>query len=247
MKSVLKAIAAKVVTPVANITLTKGDKINPRAVEFVIHYLVGNKQTMTLNQQEIESTKRQWMREAMNSQLGSLDFEDGIVNACYSDDCQDQWDGADKSSELHTTSIYLAGKTHGIIGGWDFTLDHNNCVVKCYDVWDFNPTTLDLQVRIPDYLRKMVEAMLDKFNIPYVAHEMFGEFTQYEFNENKLYSLNERHAFRTEWEFSVEGMSCPIYYEQAQYDWMTPAQQSRSSRPSDSHCEYLLESSEDWF
>lgn len=249
MKSVLKAIASKVVTPVANMTLTTGDKINARAVEFVIHYLVGNKQTMTLNPQEIEATKSQWMREAMHNQLGGLDFAEGIVNASHSDDCQDQWEDeyTEDDGDLHVTSVYLTGKTHGIVGGWNFTLDHNNCVVKCYDVWDFNPTTLDLQVKVPNNVRKMVQAMLDKFNIPYQAHEMFGESTQFEFNENKLNQLNEKHAFRTEWEFSIEGMSCPVYYEQARYDWMTTTQQSRNLRPSDGHCAYLLENAVNWF
>ena len=163
------------------------------------------------------------------------------------DDCQDQFDGIEKPSEFHTTCVYLSGLTHGVVGGWNFTLDHERCVVKCYDIWDFNPTTLDLQIKVPDQFRKLIQTMLDKLNVPYHAHEMFDSFTQFEFNENKLYALNDRHAFLTEWEFSIEGLSCPLHYDQAKYDWSTPAQQSRYERPTDEQCQEWSADMDNWF
>lgn len=253
MKTILRTIASRLVAPVCKMTLPGHLSVNPRAVEFVMHYLLGSNEDMTLNDIEIAHTKKQWMRQAMENKLGSLDFDEGAVNACHSDDCLDQWaydngGAGSKSTPIHTSAIYLSGVTHGVVGGWDYVIDSENCVVKCYDVWDFNPTSLDLELKVPNRFRKMFEKALSLFNVPFVPHEMFGDYTVFEFSEMSLSYMNERHAFTTKWEFSLEGDSCPLYYEQARFDYLTEREQSKCVRPTDEACrQYIEDESNYWF
>ena len=108
-------------------------------------------------------------------------------------------------------------------------------------MWDFNLTTFELKVKVPNFVRNMLETMLDKFNVPYIAHELFHDFTLYSFSEHRLSFMNDKHAFSTTWEFSVEGLSCALYQEQEEYDLLPEQLKVNRARPSDEACRFALE------
>ena len=182
----------------------KVDYINYRAIEFVLHYIKGSQTPMTLRDDEIAATKRQILRT-----LKSESYDFGEASITLDDDMFD-----DKKTIME---CFLTGKTTGLVGGFDYTVDEN-MVAHCIDTWDFNTNNcFCLILYIPKSLIKAVKLMTNKLGLPEELVTIWREDTAKPYltvNEANLAVLNATHEFKTRWTVDFSGESCPIdFYE----------------------------------
>lgn len=170
--------------------------VNPRAIQFLCHYLGGSKKPMKLNRKEIECTKSQVI--------------DAIKNGNINDDGTG-W-------VMCPSGDWLTHTTKGVVGGFVFnwvTTD-KGFLIKCVDEWDFNNGTmaqgtscvLDIPNSVPEPLLKMGLKALESLHVK--VYDVWDDGT-YSIAESSLAQFNERGRFLTEWEVLItEPVYCPL-------------------------------------
>ena len=178
-----------------------GDPINPRAIEFVLHYIKGSQTPMTLTDDEIEATKGQILRS-----LKSDDISYGEASITV-----------DADTEKGIMDAFLTGKTTGLVGGFDYTIDEN-MIAHCIDTWDFNTNNcFCLIIYIPKPFVKAVKMLTKKLGIEDIVNIYSRDNVDRHYitmDEGRLAVLNDKHAFTTTWEIDFTGETCPIDFYQ---------------------------------
>ena len=183
---------------------------NPRAIEFVGHYLKGSQTNKTLNEREIAQSRKQLLRSMF---LGTR----GAALSRYSDDYIKYSEGMIDGVKSET-QLYFVGDTHGVIGGWDFRFD-SEMIAHCSDIWDFNPTAFNLELTVPAKGVLLFKNALRLFGCKQSNMIRKGHYSTQKnedgsmtflFDEGKLVEFNKNHAFRTEWLLDFTGASCNI-------------------------------------
>jgi hypothetical protein len=168
-------------------------KMNPYAVEWVLHYIGGSQKQKTLPKELIKVTQAHIIYELM-------------TKAAFSSSTL--WGWANWHAYKGDTSWYTH-PTMGVVGGfvYKFTSYDNKFIVTCIDRWDFNeysaPVALPNGVDI-----KILLKVAKKIGIPitYLEEEdIFG------IRESWLSQFNDKHSFETRWEVEIPaGLKCPI-------------------------------------
>ena len=185
----------KLIAKALDLALGFEQKVNPRAVEFLLHYLGGTQTDMVLTDREIELTKGQVLEEIEGSSRETLEWQikkDGYIAISPSD----------LKNPYHAYSLidaYFCHETMGVVGGFDCTIDFDKEIAHCYDTWDFN--TCSFQMTVP------CNPLVTPFLV--LAFKLVGvKLTQVKLNsvtvcEESLTKFNENHKFSTKWEVSL--------------------------------------------
>jgi len=166
--------------------------INPRAVEFLCHYIMGSQKPMKLNKNEIAATKLQIIDAIKNGYIN----EDGTGwVSCPSGD-------------------WLTHTTKGIIGGYLFKVSQTDkgYIANCLDIWDFNGGQVsDILVvpdTIPSHLQKLGIKILEVLGVH--IFDLEGDLC---IAECSLAKYNEDHCFHTEWQVTIDQpLFCSIHH-----------------------------------
>ena len=198
---------------------------NPRVVEFVMHYVKGTQDDMTLNEREILATKYQILM-SMCRQRGMNKYDNGKPTIEFGDAwiaenayCVDMVTDYDESLyEQSLAYAYLRSVTMGVVGGFDYTI-RPNMQALCCDTWDFNVGfASELSLNIPKKLYKAFQVITRKLDIEWYTIELEDGDVNVTIQEQNLTDLNETHAFDTIWLVDFEGECCDINkYEYFKY------------------------------
>ena len=184
---------------------------NPRVVQFVMHYVKGTQEDMTLTEREVLATKYQI--------LMSMCKENGMNKTTYSDDywigenayCVEMatQEGIDLLTD-YPAYAYLKSITMGLVGGFDYTIKPN-MMAMCVDTWDFNVGfDFELSLNVPRKLYRAFQALTRKLDLEWYVIELPNGDYNVTIQEQDLTHLNETHAFDTVWAIDFDGESCCI-------------------------------------
>ena len=190
---------------------------NPRVVQFVMHYIKGSQETMTLTDREKLATKYQILM-SMCRQQGTNKYDDSKSTIEFGDTwigenayCVDMVEQQDE--DLYSDYLayaYLKSITMGVVGGFDYTISPN-MVAMCKDTWDFNAGfTSELSLNIPRKLYKAFQCLTRKLNLEWYTIELENGDYNVTTQEQNLTALNKTHAFDTIWDIDFVGESCCI-------------------------------------
>jgi hypothetical protein len=164
--------------------------INPRAIEFVCHYIGGSQTPMVLTGDEIALLKEALLE----------------VIRYYPEDRQGGVPGHE--------GAWLTHPTKGLVGGFTYklVLEGDQFVAYCHDRWDFNEG-LDGKGNmlcfpaLPGWLIKTASHLAGQVGIT-----IHSEGDKYYLQESDLVKFNEAHAFTTDWviPLSPGDLSCEI-------------------------------------
>ena len=173
-KFIVKAVAAAVPF-----------KINPRTLEFGLHYISGKQTEMTLNQYEIGYTKVQIEQSRTIGELNN-----GVADIVYSLNYTSDMEG------------WFQHPTLGVVGGFNYTVEEagDKVICHCYDVWDFNLTSEPLTLTLNKALLQLIKKLAKSLNIEVIIYDLGKGSYKVDIPESQLMVLNEGHAFTTKWD-----------------------------------------------
>ncbi len=171
--------------------------INHRAVDFVCHYVGGTQTPMCLTDEEIQETKTQVL--------------DALKWGCYDPDTRKGWVACPHDGEwlTHPTKGVVGGFLFEVVGetAWNGEEEYKILVCKCWDEWDFNPVQgsgqngaarLELPPSIPSSVLAAGRAAAKTLGVK-IKIDTDGVYVC----EEDLVRFNDKHRFRTEWEFEI--------------------------------------------
>lgn len=180
MKAVLTLVANKLQKILSSV-----EGVNLYSLQFVIHYLKGNRETMTLPEK--------YMAESKEAVITSINrhFRKGSNRK-----------GTSLTAELGDGDWF--SNASGVVGRFNFRIAQfstEGVHIKCYDTWDFNPAVQDIFV--PEQFKgyvPLIKRVCHLLRIKYQKYEdCYGNET-ISIEEKGLQKFNSSHSFNTEWE-----------------------------------------------
>lgn len=217
----MELLLSRLLVPIVNNTVLSNikRKANPRAIQFTLHYIFGSQKTMQLTGSEYVAIRDWIVSEMLDFYFFNPEGNEYDVDPNY-----------ETYGNQTLTQDYLTSKTLGIVGGFNYKIDSNG-YFNCYDTWDFNASYFSLAITLPFFLCKSFQFLLNLIGIDSRIKELRLDKDGYEtyliprcsYNEprlktvfvfevveSKLSSLNERHAFKTEWRYHYSDIKCDL-------------------------------------
>lgn len=192
----------KIIAKLIQTTLRLEDKVNPRVIQFLLHYILGSQKEMTLTDREIVLSK--------SAVLSNIDFEQrkNIKNNIITIHGARYCEGFTRTAPESSIEGFLSHDLDGVVGAFSFDLDPITCEARCFDMWDFNLDcgTLSLCVDPANWFVVLICSALAHLFPSVFEYVDDGFFIE----EGELDVFNKQHAFTTKWTVDLTGLSCPM-------------------------------------